>query len=117
MDVKELQKTKIDLESKPHNKDCKADLTPLTEKEEADHRASVAAQAGGALPEGSPYLPLFFSMTIGLIVVSSIIVSLRRLRQNAKPPADQSKAAGQHGGEETDDPPHPGHTRGPTPVQ
>jgi hypothetical protein len=115
MDTKELQKTKIDLESKPHDKECKANLEPLTPKEEADYKAST--QAGGALSEGSPYLPLFLSMTIGLIVVSSIIVSLRRLRQNAKPTADQSKAAGQHGDQETDEPPQPGHSRGPTPVQ
>jgi hypothetical protein len=117
MDVKDLQRAKIGLELKPHDKDCKANLEPLTEQEAAEETASIkAAQAGGALPEGSFYLPLFFSMTIGLIVVSSIVVSLRRLRQNAGP-EQQSKTVKQHGGEETDEPPQPGHARGPTPVQ
>jgi hypothetical protein len=126
MDVKELQKAKIGLEAKPHDKDCKANLTPLTEQEEAAARAAAAAKAaappaasasqagGGVLLENSSYLPLFLSITIGLVVVSSIVVSLRRLRQNAKSTTGQ--AAGQHGSEETDEPPHPGHTRGPTPV-
>jgi hypothetical protein len=120
MDVKELQKAKIGLEAKPHDKDCKIG-EGLTPEEEAAAKAAAAAppaakQTGGALPEGGAYLPLFLSMTLGLVIVSSIVISLRRLRQNAKLPADQSKAAGQHGGQETDEPPQPGHTRGPTPV-
>jgi len=124
MDVKELQKAKIALESKPHDKDCKvgegltaaeAAAAKATATAGATATATTIAQGGGALLENSSYLPLFFFITIGLVIVSSIIVSLRRLRQNAKP-EQQSKAAGQHGSEETDDPPQPGHSRDPTPV-
>lgn len=119
MDVQELQKAKIGLESKPHDKDCKIGEPMTPEQVAAAKAAATAAKpltGGGVLLENSSYLPLFLSMTLGLVIVSSIIVSLRRLRQNAKP-EQQSKAAGQHGDQETDEPPHPGHSRDPTPVQ
>jgi len=108
MDVKELQRTKIGQELNPKSKDCKVG-EGLTPEEEAAAVAAAKQAGGGVLLEGSSYLPLFLSMTIGLIIVSSIIVSLRRLRQNAK--------SEQHGSEETDDPPQPGNSRDPTPVQ
>ena len=79
-------------------------------------QAKIAEQKGGALDDSNPLATVLLG-TIGFILVSSIVVSLRRQRQNAAEPtkATNSKAAKQHGNEATDEPPEPGIPRGPTP--
>jgi hypothetical protein len=65
---------------------------------------------GSDLNIDSGLLGPFFALTIGLIVVSSIVLSLRRLRQNG--PEGKTAAATttvkQPGDQKSDDPPQPG---------
>ena len=83
--------------------------------------AAAAVQKGGAAPESDLLAP-FFALTIVLIVVSSIVLSLRRIRQNGsdtKAAATATTGAAtvkQPGDQATDDPPHPDNSRVPTPV-
>jgi len=53
-------------------------------------------------------------LTIGFVVVSGIIVSLRRSRQNAT--TKTATTIKQSGDQETDEPPHPGNLRNPAPA-
>ena len=53
-------------------------------------------------------------LTIGFVVVSGVIVSLRRSSQNAT--TKTTTAVKQSGDQETDEPPHPGNLRNPTPA-
>jgi len=82
-------------------------------------QVKIAEQKGGAFDDSNPLAAILLFGTIGFILVSSIVVSLRRQRQNAAEPKStdsaKSKAAKQHGGEATDEPPEPGIPRGPTP--
>jgi hypothetical protein len=71
--------------------------------------APAPQTGGGDLQVDSGLLAPFFALTIGLIVVSSLVLSLRRLRQNGS----EGKAAAtttvkQPGDQESDDPPQPG---------
>jgi len=71
--------------------------------------APVKIDGGGDVAIDSGLLGPFFALTIGLIIVSSIVLSLRRLRQNGS----EGKAAAaatvkQPGDQESDDPPQPG---------
>jgi len=74
-------------------------------------KAKEPAQVGGGLDSSNPLMPYILLGAIGFVIVSSIVVSLRRLRQNGP------KAVVQPGSEEaTDEPPQPRDTRGPTPA-
>jgi len=68
---------------------------------------------GGGETDSSGILGPILVLTIGFVVVSSIIVSLRRSRQNTNAAA---KATQQFGDQETDEPPHPGNLRNPAPA-
>ena len=68
---------------------------------------------GGGETDSSAILGPILVLTIGFVVVSGIIVSLRRSRQNTDAAA---KATQQFGDQETDEPPHPGNLRNPTPA-
>jgi len=76
-----------------------------------------AEQKGGAME--TDLLAPFFALSIVLIIVSSLVLSLRRLRQNGP---EQTKAAGttttvkQPGDQATDDPPQPADPGVTTPV-
>jgi hypothetical protein len=73
----------------------------------------VKIDGGGSdLNIDSGLLGPFFALTIGLIIVSSIVLSLRRLRQNGS----ETATVKQPGDQESDDPPQPGDPGVPTPV-
>jgi hypothetical protein len=121
LNVKELQKAKIEQElAGPECELTEEERTPMTEEEvkaataAAKAGAGAAAMAGGALlsESSTPLIAGFFALTIGFIIVSSIVLSLRRSKQNAA-----TTVPVKSGSEETDDPPHPGNTRDPAPVQ
>jgi TM2 domain len=65
---------------------------------------------GGEQEPDSPILPFLLIGTIGIIIVSSIVLSLRRSMQNAAATKASKKGADERGGEEDDVPPEP---RGP----
>ena len=70
---------------------------------------------GGGEEDNDGILGPFLVLTIGFIVVSSIVVSLRRSSQNTNATAAKVSPK-QSGGEETDEPPNPGNLRNPTPA-
>ena len=78
---------------------------------------AIPQQKGGAAPESDLLAP-FFALTIVLVIVSSLVLSLRRLRQNGSETkaAATATAVKQPGDQATDDPPHPDNSRVPTPV-
>ena len=75
----------------------------------------AAVQKGGGPPESDLLAP-FFALTIVLVIVSSLVLSLRRLRQNGSETKATVAAVKQPGDQATDDPPHPDNSRVPTPV-
>jgi len=94
------------------------DLGKLTEemKTLSSSQSCPSAQQGGGISTGStPALALFLSTTLGLIIVSGIVLSLRRSYQN--PTNGYAKKAGddKSRGERSDAPPDPGASGDPTP--
>ena len=71
---------------------------------------------GGGETDSSEILGPILVLTIGFVVVSGIIVSLRRSRQNANANAATASTSKQLGDQETDEPPVPGNLRNPTPA-
>jgi hypothetical protein len=87
------------------------DMSKMTEM------AKKIPMVGGGETDSDGVLGPLLVLTIGFIVVSSIVVSLRRSSQNTNA-ATTAKATNskQSGGEETDEPPLPGNLRNPTPA-
>jgi hypothetical protein len=67
---------------------------------------------GGGEEDSSAILGPILVLTIGVVIVSGIVVSLRRSIQNAT----ATKTVKQFRSEETDEPPQPGNLRNPTPA-
>jgi hypothetical protein len=79
--------------------------------EKAKTATAEPSQDGGGLDSSNPLMPYILLGAIGFVIVSSIVVSLRRLRQNVP------KTVVKPGREEaSDEPPHPRDTRIPTPA-
>ena len=75
--------------------------------------AAPPPQAGGGSSESVDLLVPVFALTIVFVIVSSIVLSLRRSTQNGPKP----KATQQFGGKEaTDEPPQPGDPGVPSPI-
>jgi hypothetical protein len=96
--------TQADCAKKP---ETSVNLTPLPESKKAE--ILKEAQAGGALAllatvqSDSSILPFLLVSTIGLIIVSSIVLSLRRSMQKNEPAKPDQRR-----GEKDDVPPEPG---------
>ena len=101
------------------------DLEALTEqmKTLSSGKTCATAQAGGGSSASStPALALFLSTTLGLIIVSGIVLSLRRSYQNptngsTKDDGNAKKTSNDKSrGERSDAPPDPGASGDPTPT-
>jgi TM2 domain-containing membrane protein YozV len=79
--------------------------TGAIQKSGEDYRKMMGQKAGGQESD-NPILPLLLVATIGLIVVSGIVLSLRRSMQKNEPAKPD-----QRGGEKDDVPPEPGSSR------
>ena len=86
------------------------DMAPAPAAKIGGGDLTIDGGGGSDLNIDSGLLGPFFALTIGLIVVSSIVLSLRRLRQNG--PEGKTAAAAttvkQPGDQKSDDPPQPG---------
>ena len=86
------------------------DMAPAPAAAKIGGGSDLNIDGGGSdLNIDSGLLGPFFALTIGLIIVSSIVLSLRRLRQNG--PEGKTTATTtvkQPGDQESDDPPQPG---------
>ena len=113
-DAKDRAQDLLDAEKSrplPTVPDLKAGMQPLPMPEE------TKGQTGGGelLVSENPFFGLLFLGAIGFVIVSSIVLSLRRSRQNAAT-GQPSKAAEQPGDQETDVPPEPRNARVPPAV-
>ena len=106
---KEMPKAaKIVLGQRPIPTDMKAAPAVATKTGGGD--LTIDGGGGSDLTIDSGLLGPFFALTIGLIIVSSIVLSLRRLRQNGSEgkTAATTTTVKQPGDQKSDDPPQPG---------
>jgi len=108
----------VGMQPLPTPESCKLDAADLKKGTPAEVAAAAKEQAGGGelLIAENPFFGLLFLGAIGFVIVSSIVLSLRRSRQNAATAEQQSKAAQQPGDQETDVPPEPRNARVPPAV-
>ena len=101
----------------PTPESCKLDESDLKRGTPEEVAAAAKGQEGGGelLVAENPLFGLLFLGAIGFVIVSSIVLSLRRSRQNAAA-EQQSKAGQQPGDQETDVPPEPRNARVPPAV-
>jgi hypothetical protein len=88
------------------------DMSKVTEMAKKMPTIPKMPMVGGGETDSGAILGPILVLTIGFVVVSGIVVSLRRSRQNAKTTAASQQSRDQ----ETDEPPLPGNLRNHTPA-